>query len=326
MKNSKDNFMKNIFPLSRFLHFCSLALFVLSMTACENFGSKIEELKKENDKLNKDIGSVEDNAKIMRGEYAEAIEVLNAIDDTLKSISDRDKQIQNLNKEMELSKDKSQKEEILSRLNDLKEANINAQQQTRALQAMLQKYKGENESLRKMIDQAETRVKVIDEELGSKRNMIGEMKATIKKTEKELAENQSELSVAYEDLKAKNEKLEATNKKLEKSIAELKKKNEFIGKEAWAYVCCGSKKFLRQKNILSSTSIKLTKGFQSSAQANGSRLNYFENKTISCSGKPISHVLPERDPGSYQIDGNKVIIRNSQNFWKTDKIVVLVQD
>ena len=57
--------MKNIFPLSRFLHFCSLALFVLSMTACENFGSKIEELKKENDKLNKDIGSVEDNAKIM---------------------------------------------------------------------------------------------------------------------------------------------------------------------------------------------------------------------------------------------------------------------
>jgi len=308
------------------LNIISLLIAAFVVCSCENYSSKIADLKKENDKISGELNSFEENEKILKGEYAEAIEVLNAIDDTLKNISERDKEIKNLNKKMELSKDKSQKEEILSRLEALQTANKNAQQQTKALQGMLQKYKGENESLRKMIDQAEGRVKTIDEELSSKRSMIGEMQSTIKKTEKELAENQSELTLAYEELKSKNDKLEITNKKLEKSIEDLKKKNDFIGKEAWAYVCCGSKKFLRQKDILSSTSIKLSKGFQSPAQANGSRFNYFENKTISCSGKPITHILPERDPASYQIEGNKVIIRNSENFWKTDKIVVLVQD
>jgi myosin heavy subunit len=318
--------MRNSIKYNNLFKVSYLFIFAAVLCSCENYSSKIAEIKKENEKMSGQLSSIEDNEKIMRGEYAEAIEVLNAIDDTLKNISERDKEIKNLNKKMELSKDKSQKEEILSRLESLETANKNARNQTKALQSMLQKYKGENESLRKMIDQAETRVKTIDEELSNKRTMIGEMQTTIKKTEKELSENQSELSIAYEDLKSKNDKLEIANKKLEKSIEDLKKKNDFIGKEAWAYVCCGSKKFLRQKDILSSTSIKLTKGFQSPAQANGNRLNYFENKTISCSGKPITYVLPERDPASYQIDGNKVIIRNSENFWKTDKIVVLVQD
>jgi myosin heavy subunit len=318
--------MKNSISYFKFLKISCLFVVFSVFCSCDNYSSKIADLKKENEKMSGQLSSIEDNEKIMRGEYAEAIEVLNAIDDTLKNISERDKEIKNLNKKMELSKDKSQKEEILSRLEALETANKNARNQTQALQGMLQKYKGENESLRKMIDQAETRVKTIDGELSSKRSMMGEMQSTIKKTEKELAENQSELSDAYEELKSKNEKLEIANKKLEKSIEDLKKKNDFIGKEAWAYVCCGTKKFLRQKDILSSTSIKLTKGFQSPAQANGNRLNYFENKTISCSGKAITHVLPERDPSSYQIEGNKVIIRNSESFWKTDKIVVLVQD
>jgi len=318
MKNIKVYF--NLFKIS------CLFLIISVVYSCDSYGSKIAELKKENEEMSGQLNSIEDNEKILRGEYADAIEVLNAIDDTLKNISERDKEIKTLNRKMEMSKDNSQKEEILSRLESLETANKNARNQTKALQGMLQKYKGENESLRKMIDQAETRVKTIDEELSSKRSMMGEMQSTIKKTEKELAENQSELTIAYEDLKSKNDKLEITNKKLEKSIEDLKKKNDFINKEAWAYVCCGSKKFLRQKDILSSTSIKLTKGFQSPAQANGSRFNYFENKTISCSGKAISYILPERDPASYQIDGSRVLIKNAENFWKTDKIVVLIQD
>lgn len=318
--------MKNIIKYFNLLKISCLLLIISLTYSCDNYSSKIADLKKENEEMSGQLSSIEDNEKILRGEYADAIEVLNAIDDTLKNISERDKEIKTLNRNMELSKDNSQKEEILSRLEALETANKNARNQTKALQGMLQKYKGENESLRKMIDQAETRVKTIDEELSSKRSMMGEMQSTIKKTEKELAENQSELTIAYEDLKSKNDKLEIANKKLEKSIEDLKKKNDFINKEAWAYVCCGSKKFLRQKDILSSTSLKLTKGFQSPAQANGSRFNYFENKTISCSGKAITYILPERDPASYQIDGNRVLIKNAENFWKTDKIVVLVQD
>jgi chromosome segregation ATPase len=295
-------------------------------TSCDDYKSKLEELKSQNDKMSAELSSVEDSEKMLRGEYAEAIEVLNAIDDTLKNISDRDKQIKELSKKMELSKSKTQKEEILTKLEALQESNKNARQQTNALQSMLQKYKGENEALRKMIDQSETRVKVIDEELGTKRNMIGEMQVTLKKTEQELASNRSDLAIAYEELKEKNNRLESANDKLKRSIAELDTKNDFIEKEAWAYVCYGTKRFLRQKDILSNTTMKLTKGFQSPAQANGSRFNYFENKVIVCSGGKITHVLPERDPASYQIDGSKLLIKNAETFWKTDKIVVLVQE
>lgn len=309
-------------PLRIIITLCISVIFA----SCDDYKSKLEELKLQNDKMSAELSSVEDSEKMLRGEYAEAIDVLNAIDDTLKNISDRDKQIKELSKNMELSKSKTQKEEILTKLEALQESNKNARQQTSALQSMLQKYKGENESLRKMIDQSESRVKVIDEELGTKRNMIGEMQVTLKKTEQELASNRSDLAIAYEELKEKNNRLEGANNKLKRSISELDTKNEFINKEARAYVCCGTKKFLRKKDILSNTTMKLTKGFQSPAQANGSRFNYFENNTISCTGGKITHILPERDPASYQIDGSKLIIKNAETFWKTDKIVVLVQE
>lgn len=304
-----------------------LFILLIFFSSCDKYASEVEKIKAENDKLSKSLSGVEDSEKILRGEYSEAIDVLNAIDDTLSNISDREKQIKQLNAKMELAENKSQKEQILSKLQTLRDANKNAQQQTKALQGMLQKFKGENETLRKMIDQAEARVKTIDEELGTKRNMVGEMQSTLKKTEKELETNRSDLAIAYEDLKVKNEKLQVANDKLQTSIAELKVKNDFIGKEALGYVCCGTKKFLRQKDILSATTMKLTKGFQSPAQANSSRINYFENNSISCNGSSkIVAVLPERDPSSYQIEGAKLIIRNTQTFWRTDKIVILVQE
>jgi regulator of replication initiation timing len=177
-----------------------------------------------------------------------------------------------------------------------------------------------------MIDQAESRVKVIDEDLKTKKNTIGNMKSTLQKTEKELATSQSDLGKAYEELKEKNEKLQIANEKLEKSIEDLKVKDDFIGKEAMGIVCCGTKKFLRQKDILSSTTMKLTKNFKASAQSVGSKINYYESNTLDCGSGNITNVLPERSPSSYKIEGSKLIVKNTEEFWKTDKIVVLVKD
>jgi DNA repair exonuclease SbcCD ATPase subunit len=309
------------------IKYFSLAFFLLIFTSCDNYKEEVEKMKAENEKMSKQLSDIELEEKMLRGEYAEAMNALNSIDDTLSRISDREKEIKELKKDIEITKSKSQKEEMLDKINELVEENKNSKKQVKQLQALLQKFKGENESLRKMIDQAESRVETIEEDLSSKRNTIGNMRSTLKKTEKELAENQSNLSIAYEDLKDKNDKLEAANARLEQLISELKIKDEFIGKEAWGYVCCGSKKYLRQRDILNNTTLKLTKNYQANVQASGSRINYYESNIIDCgiSGK-ITTVLPARDPQSYKIEANKLIVKNPELFWKLDKVVVLVKD
>jgi len=311
-----------------FTKYCKLFLLFLALASCgNNFKVEADKIKAENDKLNKQLSGMAEEDKLIRGEYSEAIDALNTIDDTLNNITEREAEIKSLKKQSEVTKSTSQREKLLAKVENLTDANKNARNQVSQLQAALQKYRGENESLRKMIDHAEERVKTIDGDLKTKRNAIGDMQGTLKKTEDDLVVAQSDLSSAYEDLKVKTEKLQVTNDRLQKTIEELKTKEAFIGKEAWGYVCCGSKKFLRQKDILSNTTMKLTKGFQASAQANGSRINYYENNEIDCGGEgKITTILPERDPASYQITGSKIVIKNTESFWKTDKIVVLVKD
>lgn len=306
---------------------CLIAIFFsLLSVACDSYSAEISKMKEENKKLNSKLSDLEAEDKIMKGEYSEAMSALNSIDDTLKNITEREKKIKSIKQKMESVKSSSQREKMTENLELLLKANQNARNQVQQLQNSLQKYKGENESLRRMIDQAESRVKTIDEDLKSKRNSIGNMKATLQKTEKELANSQSDLGKAYEELKEKNEKLQIANEKLEKSIADLKVKEDFIGKEAMAYVCCGTKKYLRQKEILNNTTLKLTKNFQSSAQAVGSKINYYDSNIIDCSSGNITNILPERAPESYKIEGSKLIVRNTELFWKTDKVVVLVKD
>lgn len=311
-----------------FTKYCKLFLLCFVLASCgNNFKAEAEKIKAENDKLNKQLSGMAEEDKLIRGEYSEAIDALNTIDDTLNNIAEREAEIKTLQKQSELTKSSSQREKLLAKVENLTDANKNARNQVRQLQAALQKFRGENESLRKMIDQAEERVKTIDNDLTTKRNVIGDMQGTLKKTEEALVVTESDLVSAYEDLKVKTEKLQVTNDRLQKTIEELKAKDAFIGKEAWGYVCCGSKKFLRQKDILSSTTMKLTKEFQTPAQANGTRINYYENNEIDCGGEgKITTILPERDPSSYQISGSKIIIKNTESFWKTDKIVVLIKD
>ncbi len=311
-------FMRMLVLLFTILIFCF---------SCNPYQSKMDELKAANDSLKLQLNVMEDDGEILRGDYADAINTLNSIDDSIATILDRDKQIKELDESLNNEKSSSYKEEVLAKISELKKANEQSKTQVKQLEAALQKYKNENLSLKRMIDQAEERVTALEEEISGNLNLIGEMKATINRLEREFKSNQSELALAYNDMKEKNEKLSEVNDKLKVSIEDLKNKDEFINKETWAYICCGNKRFLRQKNILSDNSMKLVKGFQTNAQQVGTRVNYFKREVLDCnSDEKIIALLPERDASSYKISGNKVLIENPALFWKTDKIVVLVKN
>ena len=137
----------------------------------------------------------------------------------------------------------------------------------------------------------------------------------------------SEMNSIKAFLKKKNEELSSTNEKLTSTLGDLKKKTVFIEEQARGYVSCGTKKVLRQKGILSKTNLKLTKEYQTAVKANSYAVNYFESDLIECgTGGKIEVVLPERDPASYKVDGYKLTILNTESFWKTDKIVVIVKE
>ncbi len=308
--------------------FTALAIIALSfgMMACKNYKSEYEAILEENAAMKKQITDAEEEGKLVRGEYSEAIETLNAIEDTLRAIADREKEIQKLTQSGEFSGNISQRQAILKKLQALKDANDQSKDQAKQLQSRLNSFRIENEQLRKMIAQAETRVLTKEQELEEAQTVIDDLRGALDKMESQLLESQGNLAQAYDDLKEKNQSLEETNDRLNKTISELQQKTVFIEEQAKGYVACGTKKVLRRKGILSRTSMKLTKQYQSAVKANSSSINYYESDEVACGTEgEIIAVLPERSASSYTISGNQLKITDTEAFWKTDKIVVLVK-
>lgn len=299
----------------------------LGLSACKNYKAEHDKMLEENAALQKKVNDMSSEGKLIRGEYSEAIETLNAIEDSLRAITDREKDIQKLSQNLEMSKDLSQKQAILSKLQALKNANDKAKDNAKQLQAKLNGYRVENEQLRKMIAQAETKILAKEQELEVSQGIIDGLRDGLGKMEAQLLESQGELATAYEDLKRKNADLEATNERLNRTLDELRQKTVFIEEQAKGYVACGSKKVLRQKGILSRSSMKLTKEYQTAVRANSSSIDYYESDNVECGTEgQIIAVLPERPSTSYQINGHKLIVKDTEEFWKTDKIVVLIKD
>lgn len=299
---------------------------IIGFSSCNSFKAENDQLVEENTALKKQINDAKEEGKLVRGEYSEAIETLNAIEDTLRAISDREKQIQKLANSKEFNGNISQRQAILKRLQALKDANDQSKNQAKQMQARLNSYRIENEQLRKMIAQKEAKVLTVEQELEDAQGVIDDLRDALGKMEGQLLESQGDLAVAYEDLKKKNEDLASTNDRLTKTISELNRKTVFIEEQAKGYVACGTKRVLRKKGILSRTSVKLTKQYQSAVKANSSSINYFESDEVACgTDGEIIKVLPARSEDSYSINGNMLKINNPEEFWKTDKIVVLVK-
>ena len=177
-----------------------------------------------------------------------------------------------------------------------------------------------------MISQSEARVLEKERELGEAQGMIEGLRTALNKMEGQLLEKSGELATTYEELKRERDRLAETNDRLEATIRDLQQKNQFIDAQAKAYVVCGTRAALRKNDILMDLGKKLTRTYQAAVRRHGSPVDFYNNDELNCSGdSDIIEVLPDRDANSYEIRGNKVIIKNAQKFWETDKTAILVR-
>lgn len=289
--------------------------------------SEYEKLMNENATLREKYNNLSEEEKLVRKEYSSAVTTLSAIEDSLKSINLRDKELKKAAEQMENSGNLEQKQEILKKLQLLMDENRKSKNQAIQLQAKMRGFKVENEQLRRMIAQAETRLLAKEQELEKTQLIIDDLRITLNRMETQVLESRGELNVAYDNLKVKNEELTAINQRLSNTLSDLKGKTNFIEEQAKAYVSCGTKKVLRQKGILSKTNLKLTKEYQVAVKANSSNVNYYNSDVIECGADgEIDLILPIRDPASYEIQGYKLLIKNNELFWKTDKVVVIIKN
>ena len=297
------------------------------ITSCNSYEDEYNKLLEENSMAMKRLHALEEEDKLVRGEYSQAIEILNSIEDTLRVIEMNEKEIQALTQQKEFSGNLSQKQAIIAKIRKLRDENEAAKDAAKSMQRRMRSYQIENQQLKKMIAQAENKIVEKEQDLAEAREIIEEMEFALAKMEGQLTERTGQLKDAYKDLEDRSTELQATNEKLETTITDLKTKSNFIDEQAKAYVACGDKKALRKANILSRTSAKkLTKEYQKNVRENGDEIDYYRNDQIDCGGDTnIERILPYRDESSYSIEGGILHIKNNKLFWATDKVVVLVK-
>lgn len=287
--------------------------------------AKLDELNKKYSSLEEEYNVLKEEEKLVKGEYTETIETLNAIEDTLRQIADRESTLRELNKKLEVG-DYSQREIVMEQINALIKANESARSSARSLQNKVNEFKVENAQLKKMIAQTETKLKAKEAELAKAQTIIEDMNGTLDRLESQLLEKSGELAGAYEKLKNEKQSLAESNVRLETTIKDLQNRDNFIAECARAYVACGDKKALRKAGIIKKVGDGLTKEYKGATMALKNAINFYDKDIISCDNGQIKEVLPERPADSYEINGNKIRITNTDKFWQTDKVVILVKD
>lgn len=307
------------------LQLAILTIALFGLFSCNSYKAEYDQMINEKAALEKKLNALEEEDKLIRGEYSDAIETLNSIEDTLRAIADREKEIQKLSNSNEFSGSLTQKQAIMNKLQTLSAANDASKEEMKKLQSRIKAYKIENEQMKKMIAKAEEKVLQKERELEEAHGLIEDLRRTLNKLEGQLLEKTGELAATYEVLKNERDALEKTNQELQRTLADLQKKTSFIGDQAKGYFACGTKAELRRVGILNKTTVKLVKEYQEAIRASGSTIDFYNNNEFDCNGEgEIEVILPERDPSSYEIQGNKLIVKNTKTFWATDKVVVLV--
>jgi chromosome segregation ATPase len=299
----------------------------ISFSACGD-NAELKRLAEENAILKQKANDLTTEDGQLRTEYSQAIEQLNAIEDTLRSIAEREKQIQKLSQSKEFSGDLSQRQNIMSKLEALKQANEQANNQAKQLQGQVKSLKIQNENLVKMIATVENKVLEKEQQIAEQTTIIKDMRTALNKMEAQLLETRGELAVAYEDLQRKNQDLQSTVANLERTNQELRSKSDFIQDNANAYIVCGTKRQLRKMNIMQDLTKDLTSKYKNEVTARGSKVNLFGNTEFDCGtdGGNIDFILPKRDPSTYELRGATLVIKDAKKFWAIDRVVVLVKE
>ncbi len=304
-----------------------LLAMLLGFSSCEDYRSRYEEERQQERLYAEKISVLEEEERLIKGEYADAIETLNAIDETLSEMAERNEEMGKLMRQKNMTTDVDEQQAILIKLKALKDANQQSNDRAQELRTKARNFKIENAQLQKTIKRLDERFVALTDSVNKVQTTIVNMQLSLDNLEQEVAATETDLASAYADLKIKTSKLERNNAELEVTLVELQNKTEFIEKDAKAYVICGDKSALRQNDILRLLSARrLTPEYRSKAKELGTRFDYFNQLEVDCGDKAIQYILPNRAEDSYTIDGNRLLIKNKDSFWATSKAVVLVTD
>lgn len=303
-----------------------LSLLLAGLSSCKNYKSEFEAKQKENALLQEEVKRFQQEEQLVKGEYSETIETLNAIEDTLNAIETREAKMRDLIDQGEVAANLSQKQIILERLDALRQANENSKNEAKRLQSKIQTFEIENEELRNLITQAEKKLTLKEAELQQTREIVSDLRRALNRTEAQLLATSGELEEAYGKLKSEKQALEAANRALEQKIEAIAQRDDFIEECARGYVACGTRKELRQADIVRKLNKNLTNDYREAVRRQKTFINFYKKNRIACNGGSILEILPERDPNSYSLTGDALIIEDSEAFWRVDKEVVLVLD
>lgn len=303
-----------------------LACALFSLTACEDYQGKLQEEKQAQQLLQQQIKVLEEEEKLINGEYADALETMTAVNETLNEIAANNRKMEKLVQERAANEGTSLEQSILLKIQAIQDANAEAAQEAKALRSKMRAYKVENKQLQKVIEQLEAKFTTIESDVYKAETTIVNMQLALNELETEVAATDTKLASAYAELKVNTDKLERTNNELEVTLEELKNKTMFIEEDAKAFIACGTKKVLRRNKIIRLLSAKtLTLEYQTEVRKVGSEFDYFNNTEIDCGEGEIQYILPNRPTETYEVTGGKVTIKDTKAFWATSKTVVLVK-
>jgi len=294
--------------------FYGLLCVILAATACNTGGdeayqnamAKIAQLEDEKVEL-------EEDRELLKDEYNDVIETLNEIDKTLADITTRENQMENLIGD--LRGGDLQKEVILGKIETLKDANMGDQDHAKELQASLNAFETDNNSLKKIIGQYEQRIQAKDAEIANYTIKIKEIESQLQYTEGELNKQYAVVAEQKEALEVKNEKLEVVNQKLEK-------KYRFIADCVKGYYIAGSKRTLKDYGVLKKkVKIDLRDNFQKKLDRE-KPFNFYKKTEIEVK-REIIKILPERPGSTYDIQDNMLFIKDIEEFWQTKHVVIV---
>ena len=301
-------------------------LLCASLISCEDYQQKLEEERIKQQLVQDRLIELEEEEKLINGAYTDALATLQEIDQTLLDIQERNRSMQSLMQQKDMSNNSTQQQLLIEQLSALKAAQLVDANKAKRLTAQARKYRVENASIQKMITKAEEKLRKTSLALSEAQQHITQLEIALKQLQVGIDSTNSELATAYADLKVHTNQLVRTNETLAESLNELKYKEAFIEDDALAYLVCGNRKDLRQAKILRLLSDKrLSQNFQQVVQEQGTSMNFFEDSIIACSGANILRILPSRDTASYQIIDNQIQIRNKKSFWSNFKTLVVLQ-
>lgn len=310
----------------KIFYISTLFALLLSVVSCDNHKKELEEQTIIQQALADSLATLEEEDRLIKGEYQEAMAILNAIDDSLNMIASRNQQMKSLLDEKTLLGDGAG-QDIIVKINALKAANSITMREAKGLQGKASSYQVENKQIQSMITKLEARLIEKQSQLDSMNVNITNMRSALTLLQGEVKNTDNELTNTYAELKVQTDFLEASNQQLEVAILDLKDKNQFIEDDAVAYVICGNRRELRQNNILKLLSNQaLRPGYRDQIRQYGTQFSIFERDKVGCGEGDIITILPTRDSKSYMIEGSTIKIVDSKVFWANSKSLVLIKN